>query len=207
MKNSFQTPISRGRLARWGIGITLAGFVAGGGFAAAMATDSAAPGASSLSTSSQNTSSQSTSSTVSNGELNALLSASNPATPAARIGPLERLRHLGGMYGSFTFRARNGIDYTVAFERGTIESVTGSDVVVQAADGTSMTWLLVSDTLVHDHGKVSTSALADGQLIFVGGPVISGARDARLIVIRTSSSGSGSGSGSGKTSTSNTSVS
>jgi hypothetical protein len=202
MKNSFQTPISRGRLARWGIGITLAGFMAGGGFAAAMATDSAAPGASSPSTSSQ-----STSSTVSNGELNALLSASNPATPAARIGPLERLRHLGGMYGSFTFRARNGIDYTVAFERGTIESVTGSDVVVQAADGTSMTWLLVSDTLVHDHGKVSTSALADGQLIFVGGPVISGARDARLIVIRTSSSGSGSGSGSGKTSTSNTSVS
>jgi len=92
------------------------------------------------------------------------------------------------MYGSFTYRTKTAGDRTLAYERGTIESVTGSDVVVQASDGTTMTWLLETDTVVRDHGKSSASALADGQLVFVGGPVASGAKDARLIVIRTGNS-------------------
>jgi hypothetical protein len=56
-----------------------------------------------------------------------------------------------------------------------------------------MTWLLVSDTVVRDRGKSSTSKLSAGQLIFVGGPVASGARDARLVVVRTGGSPGSSG--------------
>jgi hypothetical protein len=180
----FQGPL--GRMARWGTGITLAGFLTGGGFAIAAAAGSSAP-----------TASQGTSQDVS-----ALLAASGTAassTAAAgtvkhRRQPIPRLRTLGGMYGSFTFRTKAGADRTLAFERGTIESMTSSDIVVRAPDGTTITWLLASGTVVRDlgkfgkFGKSSTSALADGQRVFVGGPVVSGARNAQLIAIRTGGS-------------------
>jgi hypothetical protein len=172
-------------MLRWGIGITLAGFLAGGGFAvAAAAAGDAAPAASS---------SSHISNQANNQDLNALLSASGTTSATGSTAekghwrPLGRLRGLGGMYGSFTFRTASG-DATLAFERGTIESVASGDIVVRAADGTTITWLLASDTAVRDHGKSSTSALSDGQLVFVGGPVVSGARDARLVVVRTGGS-------------------
>ncbi|HEY1626163.1 MAG TPA: hypothetical protein VGG16_20445 [Streptosporangiaceae bacterium] len=168
-----------GRAARWAAGVTLAGFLAGGGVALASGAGSA------------NAASQSGTGT-SNAQLNALLSASSgtssaaatPGTATHRIRSLRRLRGLGGMYGSFTLRTKSG-DETLAFERGTIKSVGSSDVVVRAPDGTTMTWLLVSNSVVRDHGKSSTKQLSAGQLVFVGGAVASGARDARLIVVRT----------------------
>jgi hypothetical protein len=181
MKNIFTG--QHGRAARWATGITLAGFLAGGGFAAAeAATGTAAAGATPPASTAAVTAS------TSNSDLNALLSASGTKTTGTRLGPLMWLRRLGGMYGSFTYRTKTAGDRTLAYQRGTIESVNGSDVVVQASDGTTMTWRLESSTVVRDHGKSSTSALADGQLVFVGGPVASGAKDARLIVIRTGNS-------------------
>jgi hypothetical protein len=193
MKNIFHSRPGRTapRAARWAVGITLAAFLAGGGVA--LATSGGTVNASGQS-----------SAGASNGQLNALLSASGTAsagtasagTASASTGTsgagtstrhgrrLGRLRALGGMYGSFTFRAKSG-DETLAFERGTIETVTSSDIAVRAADGTTMTWRLVSDTVVRDHGKSATSGLSDGQLVFVGGPVVSGAHDARLVVVRT----------------------
>jgi hypothetical protein len=183
MKNMFRGRPARA--ARWAAGVTLAGFLAGGGLALAAGDGSA------------NAAGQSGTST-SNAQLNALLSASGSttastaATSAAatgngRIRSLRRLGGRGGMYGSFTFRTKSG-DETLAFERGTIQSVSSSNIVVRAADGTTMTWRLVSDTVVRDRGKSSTSKLSAGQLIFVGGPVASGARDARLVVVRTGGS-------------------
>jgi hypothetical protein len=181
MKNIFTG--QHGRAARWATGITLAGFLAGGGFAAAeAATGTEASGATPPASTAAVTAS------TSNSDLNALLSASGTKTAGTRLAPLMRLRRLGGMYGSFTYRTKTAGDRTLAYERGTIESVNGSDVIVQASDGTTMTWRLESSTVVRDHGKSSTSALADGQLVFVGGPVASGAKDARLIVIRTGNS-------------------
>jgi hypothetical protein len=162
-------------LVRWGIGVTLAGALAGGGAALAASSGSANAAGQSGAT---------------NAQLNALLTASGSTsanTPGAdmrKVRSLGRLRGLGGMYGSFTLRTKSG-DETLAFERGTIESISSSNIVVRAADGTTMTWLLVSDTVVRDHGKSSTSELSDGQLVFVGGPESSGARDARLIAVRT----------------------
>jgi hypothetical protein len=183
MKNMFRGRPARA--ARWAAGVTLAGFLAGGGLALAAGDGSA------------NAAGQSGTST-SNAQLNALLSASGSttastaATSAAatgngRIRSLRRLGGRGGMYGSFTFRTKSG-DETLTFERGTIQSVSSSNIVVRAADGTTMTWRLVSDTVVRDRGKSSTSKLSAGQLIFVGGPVASGARDARLVVVRTGGS-------------------
>lgn len=97
---------------------------------------------------------------------------------------LARLRLLGGMYGQYTFETKQG-PRTLAFERGTITSVAGSDVAVRATDGTTWTWTLTGTSVVREDGtRTSTSTLRQGQAVFTGGPVTGGTRDARLIVIR-----------------------
>ena len=106
---------------------------------------------------------------------------------------LARLRRLGGIDGQFTFETKTG-PKTLAFERGTIQSVAGEDVVVRAKDGTTWNWTLVGDSVVREDGTKSTSgALSAGQLVFVAGPVVSGSHDARLIVIRNPTKSSSSG--------------
>jgi hypothetical protein len=104
---------------------------------------------------------------------------------------LRRLRVLAGIHGQFTFETKTG-PRTLAFERGVVESVSSGAISVRAQDGITWTWDLVSDTVVRDNGqKAARSALSDGQRVFVGGPVTSGANDARLIVIRAASSAQG----------------
>ena len=112
--------------------------------------------------------------------------ANSAATQARhRRDALARLRRLGGIDGQFTFETKAG-PKTLAFERGTIASVSGQDVVVKAKDGTTWSWTLVTDSVVREDGtKTTTSSLAAGDLVFVGGPVVRGTHDARLIVIRT----------------------
>ncbi|MGH3273051.1 MAG: hypothetical protein ACRDNZ_01830 [Streptosporangiaceae bacterium] len=110
---------------------------------------------------------------------------------ARRVGALCRGRAarlrllLDGIHGQVTFQAKNGQRTTLAFERGTITAVSGTGITVQAPDGTSMTWRLVSDSVIRQ-GRVNVGAthLAAGQRVFAGGPVVSGADNARLIVIR-----------------------
>lgn len=94
-------------------------------------------------------------------------------------------RLLGGIDGQFTFKTKTGVR-TLAYERGVIQTVnSGSNIVVRASDGTTWTWDLVSSTVVRENqAKTAESALAPGQPVWVGGPVNSGAKDARLIVIR-----------------------
>jgi hypothetical protein len=194
------------RLLRWGAGITLAGFLAGGGIALAVSgsTTPATPAAGAATTA--NAAEVAT--------LNSALDTAGGTTsavPAPRVRwALGRLRALGGVHGEFTFHNKTGY-HTLAFERGTIVSVSGSNVVVRAPDGTTWTWLIVSNTVVRRSGaKTTTSALSAGQTVFAGGPVINGDKDARLIVIRpggSGSSGSGSGSSSSVTGPPGTSVS
>lgn len=195
-------PDRKKRLLRWGAGITLAGFLAGGGIALAMTGGSKpAVAASPASGGGQ----------VQGTALNSVLNTAAATAPLPRIRlALARLRALGGVDGEFTFHNSTGY-HTLAFERGTIQSVSGSQVVVRAPNGTTWTWLIVSDTVVRQDGKKATaSALATGQTVFAGGPVVSGAKDARLIVIRpddSASSSSGSGSSSSVSGPSGTSVS
>ena len=106
---------------------------------------------------------------------------------------LVRVALLRGIDGQFTFRGRGGTIRTLAFERGIVQSVSGSDVVVSASDGTTWTWVLGSDSIVRESGKkTTTGALAAGEPVWVGGPVVSGAKDARLVVIRPPSAPSSS---------------
>ena len=98
---------------------------------------------------------------------------------------LVRAALLRGIDGQFTFRGKGGTIRTLAFERGVVQAVSGSNVVVRAADGTTWTWDLVSNTVVRENGsKTSQSALATGEPVWVGGPVLSGIKDARLVVIK-----------------------
>lgn len=173
-------PVHKKRWLRWGAGVTLAGFLVGGGIAwAATSGTSASAG---------------TQGAVLNSALNTASSTSS-AVPATRVrSALGRLRRLGGVDGEFTFHNKTGF-HTLAFERGTIQSVSGNNVVIKAPDGTTWTWLIVSDTVVRKGGsKTTTSALSAGETVFAGGPVVSGAKDARLIVIRTPKSSGTSGS-------------
>jgi hypothetical protein len=109
------------------------------------------------------------------------------------IRRLARLRLLGGLYGQFTYETKQGAR-TLAFERGTITLVGNGDVVIRAADGTTWTWALTGTSVVRENGtKEPQSALAQGQTVFVGGPVSGGVRDARLIVIRKAATAKTSG--------------
>jgi hypothetical protein len=177
-------PNPKKRMLRWGAGVTLAGVLIGGGTAFALAGGSTPADAS--------TSSQAA---TLNAALNTASSTSSTATPHVRRA-LARLRALGGVEGQATFHNKTGY-HTLAYQRGTIQSVNSADVVVSAPDGTTWTWVIVSDTVVRQKGaKTTTSALTTGEKVFVGGPVVSGNKDARLIVIRPDATGSSSGSSS-----------
>jgi hypothetical protein len=171
------------RMLRWGVGVTLAGFLVGGGIA--WAASSGSPAASTAAT----TASAGAAGTALTGQAAVLNSAINTEASATATLPrlrraLARLRALGGIDGEFTYHNASGY-HTLAFERGTIASLSGNDVVVRAPDGTTYTWLIVSDTVVrHNGSKTTASALATGETVFAGGPVVNGARDARVIVIR-----------------------
>jgi hypothetical protein len=181
------------RLLRWGVGITLAGFLAGGGIALAL-PGSGTPAASAPSAASAADAAQAANAAT----LNSTLSTADgtaASIPLPRIRrALARLRALGGVDGQFTYHNATGF-HTLAFERGTIIEVSGTDLVVRAPDGTVWTWLIVTNTVVRENGsRTTTSALADGETVFTGGPVINGARDSRLIIIRPGGSGPASGS-------------
>jgi hypothetical protein len=95
-----------------------------------------------------------------------------------------RLLLLGVLHGQLTLKTRIGFR-TIAFERGIVQTVTSSTVVVKTADQVTMTWNLTGKTaVIRARHKVGTGALAAGEQVFVIGPVVSGADDARLIVIR-----------------------
>jgi hypothetical protein len=100
---------------------------------------------------------------------------------------------LRGVDGQFSFRAADGTVRTLAYVRGVIQSVSnGTSIVVQAADGGSWAWQLVSTTVVRDTtGKISQSSLAAGEQVWVGGPVAGGVKDARLIFVRPPSGNQG----------------
>jgi Domain of unknown function (DUF5666) len=97
--------------------------------------------------------------------------------------PLLRLALVGGEYGQATFQ-----DGTIAFERGTVESVTGSQFAVRAPNGTSWTWHVTASTAFREAGQATNeAALARGAQVLVGGPVVRGAHDARLVRLCTAS--------------------
>lgn len=182
---------SRGRVAAV---IVACAVLAGGAFAVTEAVSGSSPNLAPASSAAM-TSGAAGQAAVLNGVLADSASPASPAptasAPAARVAAvhrlgraLVRLRLLGGMYGQYTFQTKSG-PRTLAFERGTVLAVAGSDVTVRATDGTTWTWVLTSASIVREDGSRTTSnSLASGQLVFAAGPVTGTTRDARLIVIR-----------------------
>ena len=169
------------RWHRWGAGAALAGFLIGGGITLAAVSGGGSPAASPAA----NTASSAQAAEL-NSALGAAASNSSAVSPGKVRWALGRLRLLGGVEGTVTFHNKTGF-HTISFERGTIASVSGSDVVIKSPDGTTWTWLIVSDTVVRKGGaKTTTSALSAGETVFAAGPVSSGSKDARLIIIRPS---------------------
>jgi hypothetical protein len=98
--------------------------------------------------------------------------------------PLLRLALVGGEYGQVTLKGKTS-PKTIAFERGTVESVTGSALTVRAPDGTTWTWDLIASTAIRAAGQETAPArLATGDRVLVLGLLVSGVRDARLIHVR-----------------------
>ena len=202
-----------GKAAWWGAGLALIVLLAGGGAAAAELTSSSSPAPTALTgqaaqlntllnssssdgsgTSLSSTSSSSTATHPCLNRAKKLKAAGHPLAARAVLRlcghALRRLRLLGGMHGQFTFETKSG-PRTIAYERGVIESVSGSNIVVQAKDGTTWTWVLGSSTTIRQGGQKSTSgALSDGEQVFAGGSVISGGYDAKLIVVKPSTGSS-----------------
>jgi hypothetical protein len=101
--------------------------------------------------------------------------------------PLLRLAAVGGEYGQVTFQTKSG-PKTAAFERGTIESISGSSFVVQAPDGTKQTWTVIASTKMRELGNPQAKVqLATGDQIIVIGQLTASGKDARLIGIRQAS--------------------
>jgi len=99
---------------------------------------------------------------------------------------LARLRLLARrtLHGQIAVATNTGLR-TIAFERGTVQSLSGSSVLVKAADGTAWTWQLGGDTRIVKAGRrVEPNALAAGQRVFVIGQIVGGTDDARRVVIR-----------------------
>jgi hypothetical protein len=101
--------------------------------------------------------------------------------------PLVRLAAVGGEYGQVTFKGRTG-SKTIAFERGTIDSVTGSSFIVQAPDGTKWTWDLIASTKMREAGHPKARVkLSGGDKVLVVGLETASGKDARLIQVRQAS--------------------
>jgi hypothetical protein len=88
------------------------------------------------------------------------------------------------MHGQITVASKTG-PRTIAFERGTVQSTSGSSLVVKATDGTAWTWQVGRATRIVKAGRrAGPSALAAGQRVFVIGKVTGGSDDASRVVIR-----------------------
>ena len=128
-------PDRKKRMLRWGTGITLAGFLAGGGIALAV-TGGSNPAATSPAVSGAVSGTSQAAGTALNSELNTASStAATVSLPRVRRA-LARLRALGGVDGEFTFHNSTGY-HTLAFERGTIQSVSNGQLTVKAKNGTT----------------------------------------------------------------------
>lgn len=105
--------------------------------------------------------------------------------PAFCSRSLLRIAAGGGIHGEVTFAGQAG-SRTLAFERGTVQSLNGSVVTVQAADNTSWAWHIVARTIIREGGHhAAKGSLAVGDHVLVAGQLAAGTRDARLIRIRT----------------------
>lgn len=180
----------RGKVLRWSAGVAAAVLLTAGGVIAGL--DLSGGPAQGGQGSVLNAALSGTGGTLgSDGTVSGTVSGTASAANSSHVSGLRLrrvvriVRHLRGIHGQFTVLRRDGEFRELAFERGVIVAVNGSDMTVRAADGTTWTWALSSRTIVvRDWARTMPSSLAAGDRLFVGGPLTGSVRDARLIVVR-----------------------
>jgi hypothetical protein len=109
-----------------------------------------------------------------------------------------RLHILKGQHGEVAYHTTSGTQ-TLAYERGSIVSASGSKLSVKAGDGTTWTWDEAGSPIIHGSGKeASITELQTGTKVFIGGLATGSSREAKLIIVRGAQSGSGKNAGHGK---------
>lgn len=208
----------RRRRLHWGAGIAAVALLAAGGTVAGLKlagnSSAAAPANAAQATalnSEINSNGTSSSSCQNSSGASGTSGTSSSTSSSSKSGKtrchprhLHLLRLVRGMYGEVAFHTSSGTE-TLAFERGAIQSVSDGHVVVRARNGTTWTWSLVSNSVVRKGGKSSASALAKGELVFVGGQATGSTKDIRLILVRPASGSQGSSSSQSSTSSSSSS--
>jgi hypothetical protein len=133
-------------------------------------------------------------------------SGSTAAKGSCHVRRLRLLREIHGMYGQIAYNTSSGTK-TLAFERGTIQSVSNGQLIVKAKNGTTWTWTVASGSVIKQNSKAaSSSALFNGDRVFVAGWESGSAKDARVVLIHTGRSSSGSGTSSSGQSSSTSSA-
>jgi hypothetical protein len=119
---------------------------------------------------------------------------SDPATPQVTASPgvrgqrfarhpLPARRFLRGVHGTATVRAKGGFAQ-IAWQRGQVTAVSGNNLTVRSADGTTWQWVTGSDTKVRKNAaKASVSQLSANDRIFVIGTVSGSTRTVRAAVV------------------------
>ncbi len=97
--------------------------------------------------------------------------------------PLRAKRFLRGVHGIATVRAKDGFAQ-VAWQRGQVTAVSGNNLTVRSADGTTWQWVTNTGTTVRKQGdKSSVSQLSANDWVFVIGTVDGSTRTARAAVV------------------------
>jgi hypothetical protein len=171
------------RLFRWGTGITLAGFLAGGGIALAATGGGTRPRRPTVVEPAQGAD------TELGAQHRGQHVGSGPGAPGSG-------RRWAGCAGSAASTAKSPSTTGRATARWRSSAARSS----RSAAATSWsrrptarlwTWTIVSDTVVRQSGaRPRRARCRPVRLVFAGGPVVNGAKDARLIVIRAPKSGS-----------------
>ena len=98
--------------------------------------------------------------------------------------PLRARRFFRGVHGTATVRIKDGGFAQVAWQRGQVTAVSGNNLTVRSADGTTWQWVTNSATKIRRHGdKASVSQLAANDRVFVIGTVDGSTRTARAAVV------------------------
>lgn len=98
--------------------------------------------------------------------------------------PLRARRFFRGVHGTATVRIKDGGFAQVAWQRGQVTAVSGNNLTVRSADGTTWQWVANGDSKVRRHGdKASVSQLAANDWVFVIGTVDGSTRTIRAAVV------------------------
>jgi hypothetical protein len=121
-------------------------------------------------------------------------SSSAASHPNTKAGANARARHVklrgdlrahfnSGAHGQSVLKNKAGQWVEHEWQVGTVKSITGENLVVTDASGTTWTWTLTSGGKVRVDGKVGAlSGVKTGDRIALEGVQSSGANDARLVL-------------------------